>query len=263
MTSLDLPHSAAAFVAALLAGGINSVAGGGSLITFPTLLWLGLPSVTANATNTVGIWPGSIGSIWGFRRELGRTNPKLRWLILPSFVGGALGALLLSRTPPGVFDRLVPFLILFATLLFTAQGPINRWLGQGQGTEQGTEGRSSRWFAGVMLLQLGVSVYGGYFGAGMGIMMLTALSLLGMADILEMNALTSMYSLCINGIAAALFIAAHMVSWPFVLAMAVGSTVGGYAAAGVARRIGKEAVRRFVIVVGFSMAAALFIRMLH
>jgi uncharacterized membrane protein YfcA len=97
----------------------------------------------------------------------------------------------------------------------------------------------------------------------MGIMMLTALSLLGMADILEMNALTSMYSLCINGIAAALFIAAHMVSWPFVLAMAVGSTVGGYAAAGVARRIGKEAVRRFVIVVGFSMAAALFIRMLH
>ena len=165
MTLPDPLHSAAAFAAALLAGGINSVAGGGTLLTFPTLLWLGLPSVTANATNTVAIWPGSIGSIWGFRRELGRTDPRLRWLIIPSFAGGAVGALLLRRTPPGIFDRLVPFLILFATLLFTLQGPVNRWLGQAHGPRHG----SRRWFTGVMLMQLGVSVYGGYFGAGWGL----------------------------------------------------------------------------------------------
>ncbi len=114
----DFPHSAAAFAAAFLAGGINSVAGGGTLVTFPTLLWLGLPSVAANATNTVAIWPGSLGSIWGFRRELARTNPKMRWLVIPSFIGGAIGALLLRSTPPGIFDRLIPFLILFATVLF-------------------------------------------------------------------------------------------------------------------------------------------------
>jgi uncharacterized membrane protein YfcA len=253
----DLPHSAAAFVAAFLAGGINSVAGGGTLVTFPTLLWLGLPSVAANATNTVAIWPGSIGSIWGFRRELGRTNPKMRWLVLPSFAGGAIGALLLRRTPPGVFDRLVPFLILFATVLFTLQGPINKWLGQRHGAGQRTGG----WFAGVVLLQLAVGTYGGYFGAGMGIMMLTALSILGMTDILEMNALTSLFGLCINGMAAALFIWSNMVYWPFVLVMAIGAILGGYLAAGVARKIGKQAVRRFVIAIGFTIALTLFIRL--
>jgi uncharacterized membrane protein YfcA len=252
----DFPHSLAAFAAAFLAGGINSVAGGGTLLTFPTLLWLGLPSVSANATNTVAIWPGSIGSIWGFRRELGRTSPKMRWLVVPSFAGGAIGALLLRSTPPGLFDRLVPFLILFATLLFSLQGPISRWLGHTHGPAH----TSSKWFAGIMLLQLGVSVYGGYFGAGMGVMMLTALSIIGMTDILEMNALTSLYSLCINGIAAVLFIWAKMVDWRLVLVMAGGAILGGYGAAGVARRIGKEAVRRFVIAVGFSMALALFIR---
>lgn len=259
MTSLDFPHSLAAFSAAFLAGGINSVAGGGTLLTFPTLLWLGLSSVTANATSTVAIWPGTIGSIWGFRRELGRTRRKMRWLVVPSFAGGAIGALLLRSTPPGVFDRLVPFLILFATLLFSLQGPINRWLGQPHDTGQ----RSPRGFAVMMLVQLGVSVYGGYFGAGMGVMMLSALSILGMTDILEMNALTSLYSLCINGIAAALFIWAKMVDWPFVVIMAGGAILGGYGAAGVARRIGQQAVRRFVIAVGFSMAVTLFIRILR
>jgi uncharacterized membrane protein YfcA len=252
----DLPHSAAAFAAAFLAGGINSVAGGGTLVTFPTLLWLGLPSVAANATNTVAIWPGALGSIWGFRRELGRVERKLLWLVIPSFAGGAIGATLLRITPPGVFDRLVPFLILFATILFSLQGPISRRLNQ----HHGTGPRPAHWFGGVILLQLAVGIYGGYFGAGMGIMMLTALSILGMTDILEMNALTSLFGLCINGIAAALFIWSHMVYWPFVLVMAIGAIIGGYGAAGVARRIGKQAVRRFVIAIGFTIATVLFIK---
>jgi uncharacterized membrane protein YfcA len=253
----DVPHSAAAFLAAFLAGGINSVAGGGTLLTFPTLLWLGLPSVTANATNTVAIWPGALGSIQGFRRELRQTNPRMRWLVIPSLAGGAVGAYLLRLTPPGVFDRLIPFLILFATLLFSLQRPISKWLG----TTHGTSHQSSPWFAGAMIMQLVVSVYGGYFGAGIGIMMLTTLSLLGMTNILEMNALTSLYGLCINGIAAALFIWSHMVYWPIVPVMAIASILAGYGAAGVARRIGGQAVRRFVIAVGFAISTALFIRL--
>jgi uncharacterized membrane protein YfcA len=252
VTALDPLHSAAAFVAAFLAGGINSVAGGGTLITFPTLMWLGLPSVAANATNTVAIWPGSLGSIWGFRRELARTSAKVRTLVIPSFAGGAIGATLLRLTPPGVFDRLVPFLILFATVLFTLQG-----------AKRPDTRLQSRPFTAVVLLQLAVGIYGGYFGAGMGIMMLTALSLLGMTDILEMNALTSLFGMCINGIAAILFIWSHMVYWPFVLVMAVGAIIGGYGAAGVARRIGKKSVRRFVIGVGFTIATVLFVRLLR
>src|SRR5512142_2989908 len=105
-------HLAAAALAAFLAGAINSVAGGGTLISFPTLIWLGLPSVIANATNTIGIWPGSLGSIWGFRREFAHTDRVMRWLVIPSFIGGAIGALLLRLTPSHMFDRIVPFLIL-------------------------------------------------------------------------------------------------------------------------------------------------------
>ncbi|HVW86291.1 MAG TPA: sulfite exporter TauE/SafE family protein, partial [Bryobacteraceae bacterium] len=243
------------------AGGINSVAGGGTLVTFPTLMWLGLPSVTANATNTVAIWPGSLGSIWGFRRELGRTDPVMRWLVIPSFLGGAAGALLLRSTPPGVFDRLVPFLILFATVLFTVQAPIQRWLKRGLAHEHSH--RTPGWFAGVLFFQFLVGTYGGYFGAGMGIMMLSALSIFGMTDILEMNALTSLFGLCINGIAAVLFIASGMIYWPYVLVMAIAAITGGYAAAGVARKIGKTAVRRFVIAIGYTIATILFIRMLR
>src|ERR1035441_4898845 len=115
---LDFGHAAVAFGAAFLAGAINSVAGGGTLVSFPALMRLGLNAVTANATSTVAIWPGTIGSLWGYRRELRDAEPRFRWLIVPSLVGGLAGALLLRFTPPATFDRLVPFLILFATLLF-------------------------------------------------------------------------------------------------------------------------------------------------
>lgn len=259
MSTPDLPHSAAAFLAGFLAGGINSVAGGGSLVSFPTLIWLGLPSVAANATNTVAIWPGTLGSIWGFRRELKRVDRKMLWLAVPSLVGGGIGALLLRSTPPGIFDRLVPFLILFATSLFGLQGAINKQLGRLR--ESGR--RPSGWLFGALLLQVVVGTYGGYFGAGMGIMSLTVLSLMGMTDILEMSGLTSLFGMCANATAAVLFIAANMVSWPFVLAMALGSILGGYGAAGVARRIGRTAVRRFVIAVGFTISAVLFVRLLR
>jgi uncharacterized protein len=252
----DPAHLAVAFGAAFLAGAINSVAGGGTLVSFPVLVWLGLPPVIANATSTMGIWPGSLGSIWGFRRELRRADRAMLLLVAPSLLGGATGALLLRRTSAETFDRLVPFLILFATVLFTVQGPVQGFL-RSRGAR---ERRAPGWLAAALVFQLGVGIYGGYFGAGISIIMLSALGILGMTDILEMNALTSLLALCINGVAIVFFVLAHLVRWPFVLAMACGALLGGYGAAGAARRVGRTAVRRFVIAVGFTLTAVFFYR---
>src|SRR5690348_14808376 len=143
--------------AAFFAGGINSVAGGGTLISFPTLVWLGLPPITANATSTVAIWPGSLGSIWGFRPELGQVPPRLKWLSMSSLIGGGVGAILLRSTPAVLFERLVPFLILFATILFIAEGPIQKKLRERSGS-------NGIGMTAATILTLLVAIYGGYFG---------------------------------------------------------------------------------------------------
>lgn len=255
MTVLDLPHAAVALGAAFLAGAINSVAGGGTLVSFPTLIWLGLPSITANATSTVAIWPAAISSMFGYRREMRSAEPRLLILVVPSLVGGIAGALLLRRTPAATFDALVPFLILFATLLFMAQDPIQRKL------KTAGPHRSPAWLAGAMLFQLLVALYGGYFGAGIGILMLAALSILGLTDIHQMNGLKNFFGGCINGVAAVYFIWANMVYWPFVILMVVGAVAGGYSGAGMARRVGRTAVRRTVVAIGFAMAISLFVKL--
>lgn len=253
---MDFAHAAVAFAAAFLAGAINSIAGGGTLVSFPALIWLGLNSVAANATSTVAIWPGTVGSAWGYRRELRDAEPRFRWLIVPSLVGGITGALLLRWTPPAIFDRLVPFLILFATLLFLAQEWVQRMLK----TADTKAHKSTKWLVGALLFQLGVGIYGGYFGAGIGILMLAALSILGLQDIHEMNSLKVVFGGSINGIAAVYFIWAHMVYWPYVLIMAVAAIAGGYGGAGAARKLGRTAVRRIVVAIGFGMAVSLFIK---
>jgi uncharacterized membrane protein YfcA len=253
---LDFTHAAVAFGAAFLAGAINSVAGGGTLVSFPALIWLGLNSVAANATSTVAIWPGTVGSIWGYRRELRDAEPRFRVLIVPSLIGGITGALLLKWTTPALFDRLVPFLILFATLLFMAQDPVQRMMK----TASADSRKSTKWLVGALLFQLAVGIYGGYFGAGIGILMLAALSILGLTDIHEMNSLKVVFGGSINGIAAAYFIWAHMVYWPDVLIMAVGAILGGIGGAGTARKLGRTAVRRIVIAIGFGMAVSLFVK---
>jgi hypothetical protein len=171
-------------------------------------------------------------------------------------VGGLLGAWLLRNTPASTFDRLVPYLILFATLLFMAQEPIQRQLG----TAGEARHKSTTWFAGVMLFQLAVGLYGGYFGAGIGILMLAALGIMGLRDIHEMNSLKVVFGGSVNGIAAAYFIWARMVYWPYVVLMAVAAIAGGYGGAGVARKLGRTAVRRIVIAIGFGMAVSLFVK---
>jgi uncharacterized protein len=250
-----LTHNLIAFAAAFAAGAINAVAGGGSLVSFPTLVWLGLPSITANATNTVAVWPGSVGSMWGYRRELKTTERRMFALVVPSLVGGIAGALLLRLTPDAIFDRLVPILVLFATVLFMAQEPVQRMFNRATPEHHG-----ARWLAGGMLFQLLVGVYGGYFGAGIGILMLAALSIMGHDDIHQMNGLKNLMATFINGIAALYFIWMRMVSWPDAVVMAAGAIIGGVGGAGIARRLGQKTVRRIVVAIGLAMAAALMLR---
>lgn len=247
---MDLLHGSSAFASAFAAGAINSVAGGGTLLTFPTLVWLGLDSVAANATSTVAIWPGSLGGMVGYRKELATADRRMLALTVPSLIGGITGALLLRFTPPSIFDALVPFLILFATVLFMLQETVQRMFKTGV----------SHNMTGAILFQFFVALYGGYFGAGIGILMLAALSILGLTDIHQMNGLKNFFALCINGVAAMYFVFAHMVQWPYVLIMAVGAITGGVGGAGLARKIGRTAVRKVVVAIGFGMALSLFLK---
>ncbi|HLK46984.1 MAG TPA: sulfite exporter TauE/SafE family protein [Bryobacteraceae bacterium] len=256
MPALDLLHAAVAFGVAVLAGLVNSVAGGGTLLTFPTLIWLGLNSVTANATSTVAIWPGVAGSAWGYRRELRTVTPWLFWLLVPSVIGGLAGAWLLRFTPPALFDRLVPYLLLFATVLFMVQAPVQRWMKSPDATAHA----SRRWFGAVMAFQFFVAVYGGYFGAGIGIFMLAALGIMGLTDMHQMNALRVLLGGATNGVAIVYFVAHGMVYWPDVLVMAAGTIIGGYGGTGLARRLGRQTVRRIVIAIGFALALSFFVK---
>ena len=235
---------------------MNAVAGGGTLVTFPSLVWVGLPSTIANATSTVAIWPGSLGGMWGYRHDL-RGLPNATYaLIAPSVIGGLVGAVLMARTPTRVFDRLIPLLILFATVLFMLQEPVQRLIKTTGRAHAGSTG----WLIGALLFQFLVAVYGGYFGAGIGILMLAAFGIMGFTDIHQMNGLKIFLALCINGVATGYFIWNGMVSWPHALVMAVGAIVGGVWGAGVARTIGPKGVRKIVIAVGFTMAFSLLLR---
>ena len=248
-------HGVIVFAAGFISSSINSIAFGGSLISFPTLVWLGVPAITANATNTAAIWPGSLGAVWGYRRELRDLAPRMYWLIVPSVLGTMAGAVLLRVTPTALFDRLVPLLLLLATVLFAVQERVQRLFNM-SAAHQG-----SRWFAAALDFQFFVSVYGGYFGAGMGILMLAALSVLGHDDIHQMNGVKNLLALFINLVAATYFVAAGMVIASDAIVMAAGATLGGVTSARLARRMGRQAVRRAVIVVGFGMALLLFLRL--
>jgi uncharacterized membrane protein YfcA len=243
---------ALAFAAACAAGAVNAVAGGGTLISFPALVWLGLPPITANATNAVAIWPGSLGAMWGYRAELRTAGRWVYVLVAPSLAGGFVGAVLLRLTPTRTFDRLVPLLILFATLLFMAQEPLQRRFNL-----SGRPGSRSTWLGGVAVFQFFVSLYGGYFGAGIGILMLAALAVIGLDDVHQMNGVKNLLALCINGVATIYFVWMRMVSWPHALLMALGAVVGGIGGARVARRLDRRTVRRIIVGIGFSMALAL------
>ncbi len=282
------------FGAAALAGAVNSVAGGGTLLTFPALLALGQPAIVANATSTVALWPGQVSSLWGYRREIGQTRAAVVPLTLLGIAGGIVGAVLLLLTPSTVFDRIVPFLVLLATLLFMAQEPIARWQKKRVESQQDTSQQGQptpsegilasesaapvtqvaepitddvpafhRFTPSIVLLSLGIAVYGGYFGAGIGILTLATLGFLGFRNIHQMNGIKSIYTLGINGIAALIFIAKHLVDWRIAALMAAGAIIGGYAGAGTARRLGQQNVRRLVIGIGLLLTLSLLHRSRH
>ena len=250
-------HAALMVIAAFAAGIVNSIAGGGTLLTFPLLIWIGLDPKVANATSTVALWPGLVGGMIGYRRELANSRTILTWLGITSLSGGAVGAWLLIVTPSPTFARLVPFLILFATILFVLQGPVNRWLR----LPSPTVGSQTSWWTIAIVVQFFSSIYGGYFGAGNGIWMLAAMGLLGLHDIHRANGIKNFLGIFINFVAVVSFSLVHLVSWPRALLMAVAASLGGYFGARMAQRVGQTFVRRAIVAIGFVITIVMLWRM--
>jgi len=245
-------------LATLAAGAINAIAGGGTLLSFPALLWIGRSAIAANATNSVALWPGSLAGALGFRNEVQTLSRWLLWLMIPSLAGGAIGALLLLHTPEKLFTQIVPWLILGATVLLAGQELIAKRL---RSLTSANEHPSRGWIVFAFTFQLFVAIYGGYFGAGQGILMLASLGLIGLTDLHQMNGLKNLLATCINGVAAILFAISGKVLWRDAAIMTVAAIAGGYLGARVARRLGRKFVRFAVVTIGFVMTIALFLKM--
>lgn len=243
-------------VSAVLAGIVNSVAGGGTLLTFPVLVWTLGSSVSANATSTMVLFPGSLAATWGYRRELASQRHWIVPLIIPSLVGGGLGTWLVVSQPEKVFEELVPWLILIATALFLLQPAITRWTGIG--TPHAKPSRTV--LAGLIGFQFLIALYGGYFGAGIGILMLSSLALMGIGDIHQMNALKSLFASAINGMSVVLFIGYGKIRWEYTWQMILAAIVGGFVGASVARRLNKNLVRYSVVAIGLTLCTYYFAR---
>jgi hypothetical protein len=250
------PHNAVLlFFAALLGGALNAVAGGGSFVAFPALLFTGVPAVPANATNTVALWTGLTFSGGAFRHHL-KVRQRVLWsLVAVSLAGGVIGAILLLRTPGQTFLQILPWLMLFAVLLFIFGPKLTRPRDERSLHEPGVKAILAASF-----FQLLVAIYGGYFGGGMGFVILAMLTAFGMADIHEMNALKIVLSSATNGVAVLIFILRHAVYWPQAVVMIGGAALGGYFGAHYSLRLPQIWVRWFVIAVGTGMTAYFFVR---
>jgi uncharacterized protein len=248
-------------VAAFLAGVLNAVAGGGSFLSFPAILGVGVLPVQANATNTVAIWPGQLTSIAAYRDDV-RRNLRSAWLMgLAGLLGGTAGAVVLLNTPQMTFLHLVPWLLLGAASLFAISGPVSRWL------ERLRQARRERARAGeghgprrlpLFLATIAVSFYVGYFGAGAGFLFMTMLALFGYEDIHAINALKVVANLLANGIAFVIFVVDGQVVWRYCLAAMVAAAIGGYVSASLARRVPQPVLRGIVVAIGLGMAAWFF-----
>lgn len=245
------------FLAAVMGGALNAVAGGGSFITFPTLLFTGVPAIPANASNTVALWTGLTFSGGAFRRHLKVGRAVLISLVTVSLAGGTFGALLLLRTPAHTFLALLPWLMLFATMLFTFGGKLTP---ASPASEMRVRDPDVKAIVAASCFQLLVAIYGGYFGGGMGFVILAMLAAFGMADIHEMNALKIVLSAATNGVAVIVFIVKHAVYWPQALVMIFGAALGGYFGAHYSLRLPRVWVRGFVIAVGAGMTVYFFLR---
>ena len=238
-----------------IAGALNAVAGGGSFISFPTLLFTGVPPVPANATNTLALWLGATASGGAYRSRLNITRRVMIPLVITSIIGGVLGAILLIKTPASTFLRVLPWLLLGATLLFTFGKHLTSRI-----SARVTHDASTNALIGASMFELLVAIYGGYFGGGIGIMNLAMFSAMGMTDVHEMNALKTVLGAIINGVAAVAFVVSGAILWPQALVMTIGAVAGGWFGAHYAMKAPQHWIRIIVIVVGFSMTAYFFHR---
>jgi uncharacterized membrane protein YfcA len=250
-------------VAAFLAGVLNAVAGGGSFLSFPAMLGVGIPPVQANATNTVAIWPGQLTSIAAYWPDV-RKNLRMAWLMgAAGLLGGTIGAVVLLNTPQRTFLHLVPWLLLAAASTFAVSGPVSRALARlnRKRAEREAGGPSHgmpKWL--LFLASLVVSFYVGYFGAGAGFLFMTLLALFGYRDIQEINALKVVANLLANGIAFVIFIVEGEVVWRYCVAAIIAAGIGGYVSASLARHVPQPVLRALVVIIGMSMAAWFFFR---
>jgi uncharacterized membrane protein YfcA len=241
-------------LAAFGAGFVNAIAGGGTLLTFPALLYCGLPSITANATSTVAVCPGSVTSSWAYRRQISENRGRVWTLALPSLVGGLLGAILLLRTPESFFRFIVPFLILLACALLLLNEPIGRWI------SQRADAHPKKHAAAIWISQFAIGVYGGYFGAGIGILMLAAMAIFLPEDLQAANGMKNFLALLINGIAAVYFIAIGAAVLKIALVMAIAAIVGGFVGAKLAQRMSPRLLRTAVVIFGVIVAVHLMVK---
>ena len=242
--------------AALLAGAMNALAGGGSFISFPALLGAHLAPVNANVTNTVAMWPGELASVFAFRQELRTGQRGVMPVITAGALGGALGAVSLLKTSQARFLSLLPWLLLFATALFAASEPLRTRLNQPSRSLTGAWSNPAGLFTGLLL----VSFYTGYFGAGAGILAFTTLSLFNVQSLHKANALKALCTTLANGVAVIIFIASKAVSWRHCIVMAGLAAMGGYAGATYSRRISARALRMIVITIGIAVSGYLFLQ---
>jgi uncharacterized protein len=258
--TMSLSNAIILFIAALVAGAINSVAGGGSFISFPTLMYIGIPAKFANATNTVALWPGQVASIGAYRRQFENLSWKtMTPLLVTALLGGIAGAWTLLKTPETTFVLLVPWLILSATIIFTMSGRISSWVRRRSSSGEHHEFNTGR----GVVLQSFIAFYIGYFGAGAGILILAMLALLGMDEIHTMNALKALLTTVSNGVAMVLFVFSHAVRWPEAVLMVVASMIGGYFGAHLAQKTKPEYVRAMVIAIGILLSVYYFAKSMH
>lgn len=253
---MDLLDALLLAAAAFAAGAINAVAGGGSLVSFPALLAVGYTSKVANVTNSVALWPGYVGGSYGYRGELKRQRSRIVALTVPCVLGALAGSAILLATPESAFEAIVPFLIVFACLLMAFQENLSTWA-QHHELAAGPEMGVPLFLHGSIFL---LAVYGGYFGAGLGIMTLAVLGILLPDDIQHSNALKGLLSALINFVAVVYFGLFGPVEWAPAAVMAIAALAGGYYGVGVARKLGKRWLRLTVIAYGLVVAAVLFIQ---
>ena len=247
--------------AACAAGMINAVAGGGTLVTFPVLILFGVPPIIANATSTLSLVVGTAGSLYGFRRNIAEVRPWFKTFIPISLVGGWLGSFLLTHGKESTFSHLVPYLVLFATVLFMLQGVVRKRVAHQvlhEGMLSKSNAHTSIHLIGAMIFQFFVSIYGGYFGAGIGILMLATLGFLGFSDIHKMNTLKNVIGSLINLVAALWFTASGLINWPIMGVMTVGAVTGYYLGATYSQRLSQEMVRYLITAIGLIITVVMF-----